>query len=71
MSKVPYASAVGSLIYAMLCTRPNIAYAVGVVSRYMADPVREHWEVVKWLLRYLKGTSSLFQKVQRDLAGFL
>ena len=48
-----------SLMYAMVCTRPDIAYAVGVVSRYMADPRREHWEAVKWLLRYLKGTSSV------------
>ena len=47
MSKVPYASAVRSLIYAIVCTRPDIAYAVGVVSRYMADPGREYWEAVK------------------------
>ena len=38
MSKVPYASAVGSLMYAMVCTRPDIAHAVGVVSRYMKNP---------------------------------
>ncbi|KAK1417487.1 hypothetical protein QVD17_26616 [Tagetes erecta] len=54
MAKVPYASAVGSLMYAMVCTRPDIAHAVGVVSRFMSDPGREHWEAVKWLLRYLK-----------------
>ena len=38
MAKVPYSSAVGSLMYAMICTRPDIAYAVGVVSRYRANP---------------------------------
>ena len=38
MSKKPYASAVGSLMYAMICTRPDICYAVGVVSRYQSDP---------------------------------
>ena len=38
MSKVPYASAVGSLMYAMVCTRSDIAHAVGVVSRYMNNP---------------------------------
>lgn len=59
MAKVPYASAIGSLMYAMVCTRPDIAHAVGVVSRFMSDPGREHWEAVKWLLRYLKGTSKL------------
>ena len=36
MSKVPYASVIGSLIYAMVCTRPDIAHAVGVVSRFMS-----------------------------------
>ena len=58
MALVLYASAVGSLMYAMVCTRPNIAHAVGVVSRYMANPGKEHWEAVKSLLRYLRGTSS-------------
>eukprot|EP00253_Pinus_taeda_P027936 PITA_27936 len=57
MSKVPYASAVGSLMYAMVCTRPDIAHAVGVVSRYMTNPGKEHWMAVKWILRYLKGTT--------------
>ena len=42
MSNVPYASAVGCLMYAMVCTRPNLAYAVSTVSRYMAKPGREH-----------------------------
>ncbi|GJT87963.1 hypothetical protein Tco_1069680 [Tanacetum coccineum] len=57
MAKVPYASVVGSVMYAMVCTRPAIAHAVGVVSRFMSNPGREHWEAVKWLLCYLKGTS--------------
>ena len=59
MKKVSYASAVGSLMYAMVCTRPDIAYAVGVVSRHLSNPSREHWQAVKWILRYLKGTSKL------------
>ena len=52
MAVVPYASAIGSLMYAMVCTRLDIAHVVGVVSRYMANPGKEHWEAVKWLLRY-------------------
>ena len=52
MALVPYASAVGSLMYVMVSTRPNIAHGVGVVSRYIANPGKEHWEAVKWLLRY-------------------
>jgi len=56
MSRVPYASAVGSLMYAMVCTRRDIAHVVGIVSRFLSNPGREHWNVVKWILRYLHGT---------------
>lgn len=59
MKKVPYASAVGSLMYAMVCTRPDIAHAVGVVIRFLSNLGREHWNAVKWVMRYLCGTSSL------------
>ena len=47
MKKTPYASAVGSLMYAMVCTRLDIAHAVGVVCKYMANLGRQHWEAVK------------------------
>uniref|UniRef100_A0A2N9GH76 Integrase catalytic domain-containing protein n=1 Tax=Fagus sylvatica TaxID=28930 RepID=A0A2N9GH76_FAGSY len=57
MSKVPYASAIGSLMYAMLCTRPDICFAVGMVSRYQSNPGPAHWRAVKRILRYLRGTS--------------
>ncbi|KAH9753523.1 hypothetical protein KPL71_015101 [Citrus sinensis] len=59
MSRVPYASAVGSLMFVMICTRPDIAQAVGAVSRYMANPSGEHWIVVKRIMRYIKGTSDV------------
>ncbi|WKA07403.1 hypothetical protein VitviT2T_025235 [Vitis vinifera] len=59
MRRVPYASVVGSLMYSMVCTRPDIAYAVGVVSRFLSNPGRLHWEAVKWIMRYLQGTSKL------------
>jgi len=42
MSRVPYASAVGSLMYAMACIRPDIAHVVGVLSRFMSKPGKEH-----------------------------
>ena len=57
-SKIPYASAVGNLMYEMVYTRPDIAHAVGVLSRYMNNPGKEHWMVVKWILRYLRGTKN-------------
>ena len=59
-SKVPYASVVGSLMYVMVCTRPDITHAVGVVSQFLINPGNEHWEAVKWILRYLRGTSKVF-----------
>ena len=58
MSRVVYALAMGSLMYVMICTRPNIAQAVGFVSQFMANPGKEHWNAVKRILRYIKGTSS-------------
>ncbi|KAH9685181.1 Integrase catalytic domain-containing protein [Citrus sinensis] len=57
MMKVPYAGVVGCLMYAMVLTRLGIAYAVNVVSRYMTNLRKEHWKDVKWILRYLRGTS--------------
>jgi hypothetical protein len=56
MSKVPYASAIGSLMYAMLCIHPDICFAVGMTSRYQSNPGPAHWRAVKRILRYLRGT---------------
>ena len=50
--QVPYALAVGSFMYAMLCTRPDICYSVGMVSQYQSNPRSKHWEVVKYILKY-------------------
>ena len=43
MLQVPYSNAVGSLMYAMVCTRPDISHVVGIVSRYMHNPSKGHW----------------------------
>jgi len=59
MAKVPYASCVGSLMYAMIATRLYIAFVVGVVSRFMSDPGKKHWEEMKGILRYLSGTKDM------------
>jgi hypothetical protein len=58
MSHVPYASAIGSLVYEMVCTRPYIALVVGFLSRYMSKPRKEHWKIVKRVFGYLCGTTS-------------
>ena len=57
ISEVSYASAVGSLVYAIVYTRPDIAQAVRVVSSYMSNLKEEYWRAVKYILRYLKGSS--------------
>ncbi|KAH9724313.1 hypothetical protein KPL70_007440 [Citrus sinensis] len=59
MNKFPYSSVVGCLMYAMVLTRPDLSHshAVSVVSRYMANPGKDHWRAVVWILRYLAGTT--------------
>ena len=56
MRRILYASVVGSLMYAMLCTRPDICYAVRVVSQFQSNPSLEHWIAVKHVLKYLRRT---------------
>ncbi|CAM8972980.1 unnamed protein product [Rhodiola kirilowii] len=59
MDKVPYASAVGCLMYVMIRIRPDIAFAVGVVSRFFSNLAKNHWAAVKWILRYLRDNLKL------------
>lgn len=51
-----YQSAVGSLLYRSIVTRPDITYAVSNVAKYCAMPTKQHWVAVKRIFRYLKGT---------------
>ncbi|XP_070049022.1 secreted RxLR effector protein 161-like [Nicotiana tomentosiformis] len=60
MSRIPYAGAVGAIMYTMICTRPDVAYALGVTSRYQANPGEEYWKVVKTILKYLRRTKDQF-----------
>jgi len=74
MKNVPYSSAVGSLMYAMICTRPNIAYIVGFISWFMTNPWKEQWTIVEWILRYLRGTTKkclCFDKEKPMLVGYI
>ena len=73
MSRVPYASVVGSLMYAMMCTHLDICFAVGLVSRYQSNPGREHWKAIKRIMRYLKGTMDyclVYQGSELRLVGY-
>ena len=60
MSMVPYASAIGSIMYATICTHPDISYALSITSRYQADPSESHWTAVKNILKYLRRTKDMF-----------
>ncbi|KAL0331955.1 UNVERIFIED_CONTAM: Retrovirus-related Pol polyprotein from transposon TNT 1-94 [Sesamum calycinum] len=51
MKNIPYSNAIGSVMYLMVSTRPDIAYAVSCLSRYMSNAGLPHWEALKWLLR--------------------
>jgi hypothetical protein len=56
MHMVPYVSAVGALMYLAIATRPDIAFAVGMLCCFMAHPGPEHWKAIKHLFRYLRST---------------
>ena len=60
MSKVPYASVIGSIMYAMISTRPDASYALNVMSRYQTDLGESHWTAVKNILKYLRRTKDVF-----------
>jgi hypothetical protein len=71
MSNVSYASAMGCLMYAMICTRPDLAHAVSVVSKYMVNTGKQHWDAVKWIFKYLKDTTDYgitFVRQKSDLS---
>ena len=53
MQKIPYVSAVGSLMYVQVYTRPNLAYIVGMLGKYLSNPGVDHWKAVKRVMRYL------------------
>jgi hypothetical protein len=78
--EVPYLRAIGALMYLANCTRPDIAFSLNLLSRYSSAPTRRHWNGVKHVLRYLRGTtdmrlfyskSSNSQLVEYADAGFL
>lgn len=59
---LPYRELIGSLMYIMLGSRPDLCYAVGYLSRYQENPSEEHWATLKKVLRYLQGTKGLIMK---------
>ena len=53
MQKIPYASAIGSLMHAQVYTRPDIAFIVGMLGRYLSNPGMDHWKAAKRVMHYL------------------
>ena len=60
MSEIPYASAMRSIIYVMLCIRPDVAYALGIASKFQTDLEEDHWKAMKNILKYLRRTKNIF-----------
>ncbi|CAM8914247.1 unnamed protein product [Rhodiola kirilowii] len=76
MEKFPYANAIGSIMYAMISTRPDLSYAISVLSRYMSNPGYEHWLAVKWLVAYIASTLDIGLSYSKrcdelDLVGYV
>ena len=62
---IMYASVVGSLMYAQICTRPYISFAVGMLGKYQSNPRLDHWKAAKKVLRYLQGTKEYMLTYRR------
>jgi hypothetical protein len=60
MRVIPYASAIGCIMYAMLCTRPYVSYALSAISRYQSNYGNTHWTIVKNIQKYLRRTKKVF-----------
>ena len=69
MNNVPYTNALGNIMYAQVCTKPDIAFATGLLGRYQSNPGHDHWVAAKKVLRYLKRTKDymLIYKHVQDL----
>ena len=65
MNTIPYASAIGSLMYAQVCTRPHIAFIVNVLGRYLSNPRHDHWVAAKKVMRYLQRTKDFMLVYRR------
>nr|GEV52129.1 retrotransposon protein, putative, Ty1-copia subclass [Tanacetum cinerariifolium] len=66
MQNVPYASAIGSIMYAVRCTRPDVVLAQNITSRFQQNPGEPHWTAVKTILKYLRNTKDMFLVYDRN-----
>ena len=74
MRTIPYASAVGSLMYAQVCTRHDLAFITGMLDRFQSNPEKDHWKAVKKVLRYLQNTKEymlMYKKTENlEVVGY-
>lgn len=56
MSHVSYSSAVGNIMYAMVCTFLDISHGINIFSCYMTNSSKVRWHAIKWVFKYLRGT---------------
>ena len=66
MEKISYSSAIGSLMYAQVCTCPDIAFIVRMLGRYLSNPGMDHWKTAKWVMRYLQRTNKYMLTYRRS-----
>ena len=60
MNKIPYVSVIGSIMYAMLYTHPDVLYTLSMTSKYQSNPCECHWTTIKNILKYLRRTKDAF-----------
>lgn len=66
MERIPYASVVGSLMYAQTCTRLDISFAVGMLDRFQSNSRVDHWKAAKKVMKYLQGTKDYMLTFRRS-----
>ena len=69
MSLIPYSNIIGSVMYSMISSRPDLAHAISITSRFMKEQGKEHWLALKWMLRYLKGSQEMGIEYRRSENG--
>jgi hypothetical protein len=66
MKLILYASAVESLMYAQVCTHPDLTFVIGMLGRYQKNPVISHWNGIKKALRYIQGTNNIMLTYEKS-----
>jgi hypothetical protein len=66
MKSIPYASAVGSIMYAQVCTHPDLAFVTRMLGRFQSNPGLDHWKAAKKVLCYIQGTKDYMLTYRRS-----